>query len=116
LSSMAATLRNCSGKNANCFRVFHWEALYRRRGVVRSGPGGPHHRWARPRPRPRPPGGEGALWPPSGSRLVLVLPPGKIGVSVFVLSNSENISGVAFLKHKNSRKTGNWHCGILSIG
>jgi hypothetical protein len=53
-----------------------------------------------------PPGGEGALWPPSGSRLVLVLPPGKIGVSVFISSNSENISCVAFLKHKNSRKLG----------
>jgi hypothetical protein len=38
---------------------------------------------------------------------------GKIGTSAFVLSNSENISCVAFLKHKNSRKTGNSHCGIL---
>jgi hypothetical protein len=25
LSSMAAALRNCSGKNADCFRVFHRE-------------------------------------------------------------------------------------------
>jgi hypothetical protein len=40
LSSTVAALRNCSGKNADCFRVFHWEALYRRRGAVRSGPGG----------------------------------------------------------------------------
>jgi hypothetical protein len=30
----------------------------------------------------------------------------KIGGSVFVSSNSENISCVAFLKHKNSRKQG----------
>jgi hypothetical protein len=30
----------------------------------------------------------------------------KIGGSAFVLSNSENISCVAFLKHKNSRKQG----------
>jgi hypothetical protein len=51
-----------------------------------------------------PPGGEGALWPLSGSRLVLVLRPGKIGVFELVSSNSENISCVAFLKHKNSRK------------
>jgi hypothetical protein len=29
---------------------------------------------------------------------------GKIGTLVFVSSNSENISYVAFLKHKNSRK------------
>jgi hypothetical protein len=40
LSSMAAALRNCSGKIADCFRVFYHEASYRRRGVVRSGPGG----------------------------------------------------------------------------
>jgi hypothetical protein len=45
-------------------------------------------------------------WPLSGSRLVLVLRPGKIGVSELVSSNSENISCVAFLKHKNSRKQG----------
>jgi hypothetical protein len=106
LSSMAAALRNCSGENADCFRVFRREALYRRRGIVRSGPGGPHHRWAWPGPGPRPPGGEGALWPLSDSRLVLVLHPGKIGVSIFVLSNSKNISCVAFLKYKNSRKQG----------
>jgi hypothetical protein len=30
----------------------------------------------------------------------------KIGTSAFVLSNSENISCVTFLKHKNSRKQG----------
>jgi hypothetical protein len=45
-----------------------------------------------------------ALCPPSGSPLVSVHRPGKIGVSAFVSSNSENISYVAFLKHKNSRK------------
>jgi hypothetical protein len=31
---------------------------------------------------------------------------GKIGTLAFVSSNSENISYVAFLKHKNSRKQG----------
>jgi hypothetical protein len=51
-----------------------------------------------------PPHGEAALWPPSGSPSVLVIRLGKIGVSVLVSSNSENISYVAFLKHKNSRK------------
>jgi hypothetical protein len=35
-----------------------------------------------------------------GLRLVLE----KIGTSGFVSSTSENISGVTFLKHKNSRK------------
>jgi hypothetical protein len=42
-----------------------------------------------------PPGAEGALLPPSGSHLVLVFPLGKIGVLVFISSNSENISCVA---------------------
>jgi hypothetical protein len=45
-----------------------------------------------------------SLWPLFGSRLVLVLHPGNIGVSELVSSNSENISSIAFLKHKNSRK------------
>jgi hypothetical protein len=50
----AAELQDCSGKNADSFRVFSREASYRRRGIARSGPGGPHHRWARPGPGPRP--------------------------------------------------------------
>jgi hypothetical protein len=53
-SSTVAALQNCSRKNADCFRVFHREALYRRRGVVRSGLGWSHHRWARPGAGPRP--------------------------------------------------------------
>jgi hypothetical protein len=63
-----------------------------------------------------PPCGVASLWPLFGSRLVLVLCPGKIGVFELVSSNSENIFYVAFLKHKKKQKTGNWHCGILSIG
>jgi hypothetical protein len=46
----------------------------------------------------------GSPWPLSGSRLVLVLHPGKIRLMELVSSNSENISFVAFLKHKKSRK------------
>jgi hypothetical protein len=53
-----------------------------------------------------PPCGVASLWPLSGSRLVLILHPGKIGFSKLVSSNSDNISCVAFLKHKNSRKQG----------
>jgi hypothetical protein len=58
-----------------------------------------------------PPHGEAALWPPSGSPSILVLRPGKIGVSVVILSNSENISCVAFLKHKiaENRELALWH-------
>jgi hypothetical protein len=35
LSAAAAELRNSFWKIADCFRVFHQEASYRRRGVVR---------------------------------------------------------------------------------
>jgi hypothetical protein len=115
LSSTVAALRNCSGKNADCFRVFLWKAFYRRSGGVRGPPGGPHHPWARPEGG-APPHGEPALWAPSGSLSILVIHAGKIGVLVLVSSNSENISCVAFLKHKKQQKIGNWHCGILSIG
>jgi hypothetical protein len=58
-----------------------------------------------------PPHGEAALWPPFGSLSVLVLRMGKIGVWVFISSNSENISCVAFLKHKiaENRELALWH-------
>jgi hypothetical protein len=49
-----------------------------------------------------------ALWPLSGSLSVFVLPPGKIEVLAFVSFDSENISCVAFLKHKN-RELAPWH-------
>jgi hypothetical protein len=47
---------------------------------------------------------EGGLWPPFGSLSVFGKLSGKIRLLAFVSSNSENISCVAFLKHKNSRK------------
>jgi hypothetical protein len=53
LSSTAAELRNCTGKNADSPRVFRPEALYRRRGVVRGQPVAPHTRVARAGPGPR---------------------------------------------------------------
>jgi hypothetical protein len=114
-SVVAVELRNYSGNFADCFRVFRPEAFYRQKGIVRGGPGWSHHQ-GRGQEGGAPPHGEASLWPPSGSLSVHVLHPGKLGVSVFGLSNSENISCVAFLKHKNSKKIGNWHCGILSIG
>jgi hypothetical protein len=58
------------------------------------------------RGRAAPPCGVGSLWPPSGSRSVFGPLPGKIRLLELILSNSENISCVAFLKHKNSRKQG----------
>jgi hypothetical protein len=54
----------------------------------------------------RAPSGCGQPLALSGSPSVLFLRPGKIGVSVVVSSNFKNISCVAFLKHKNSRKQG----------
>jgi hypothetical protein len=47
-------------------------------------------------------------WPLAPLRLIFGLREAlvKIGGLAFVLSNSENISYVAFLKHKNSRKQG----------
>jgi hypothetical protein len=98
----AAELQDFFWKIADCFRVFRRKALYRNRGGVRGGPGPPHHRATRAK------GGAtlGCGCPLAPLRLSFGLHPssGKIGVSVFVSSNSENISCVAFLKHKNSRK------------
>jgi hypothetical protein len=72
---------------------------------VVSPPGGTARGWAAP------PHGEAGPWPPSGSLSVLVLRPGKVGVWVFVSSNSENISRVAFLNTKTAenRELALWH-------
>jgi hypothetical protein len=55
----------------------------------------------------------GCGWPLAPLRLIFELrdASGKIAGLAFVSSNSENISCVAFLKHKNSRKQGltMWH-------
>jgi hypothetical protein len=103
-SSMAAALRNFSWMDADSFRVLALEGIYRRKGNVRGHPGGPHHlvAWSRGDPRhpmvwqaPGPP--PSLLWTPSSCWK-------KIGGLAFILSNSENISCVTFLKYKNSRK------------
>jgi hypothetical protein len=79
--------------------------LNRRRGGVRGRPGGPHHPLARP--------GGGRTTPWCGCSLAplrlsfgLRHVGGKNRRFGLCLSNSENISCVAFLKHKNSRKQG----------
>jgi hypothetical protein len=106
LSSTTAALRNCSGNFADCFRVFHPEAFYRRRGIVRRRPGGSHHEGGATRGWAAPPHGDAGPWPPSGLRSVFDTLPGKITLLELVSSNFENIFYVAFLKHKNSRKQG----------
>jgi hypothetical protein len=45
-SAVAVELRNYSRNFADSPRVFCPEALYRQRGIVRSGPGRPHNGWA----------------------------------------------------------------------
>jgi hypothetical protein len=44
----------CFWKIDQVFRFFLSGGLYRRRGSIRSGPGGAHHSAARPGPGPRP--------------------------------------------------------------
>jgi hypothetical protein len=106
LSVGAAELQNSFSKNVDWFRVLAPKGTYRRKGGVKGGPGAPHQRVVRPEVHPRHP----LVWwvpgPPSGSPSVFVSCPGKIRGLGFVSSNSENISHVAFLKHKNSRKYG----------
>jgi hypothetical protein len=65
-SSMAAAeMRNSFGNFVDFLRVFHLEASYRRRGIVRGLPGRPHTQVARPGPGPRQPG----VWGPCGPTL-----------------------------------------------
>jgi hypothetical protein len=75
------------------------------RAASEGGLGGPTSWWRRPG------AGRATLWcgwPLAPLRLCfgLRLVSEKIGTLAFVSSNSENISCVAFLKHKNSRKQG----------
>jgi hypothetical protein len=59
-SSMAAALRNFSWKDADSFRVFTMEGIYRRKGDVRGRLRGPHHglAWLGVDPRHQ------VVWPP----------------------------------------------------
>jgi hypothetical protein len=61
--STTAADRDVFWKSDWVFRFFPSGGLYRRRGGVRSGPGGSHHRGARASPWPRPL----VVWPTSGS-------------------------------------------------
>jgi hypothetical protein len=84
LSSTAAVLRNSSGNFTDCFRVFRREASYRRRGIVRSGPGWSHNGWVRPGAGSRPP----VVWAAPGPS------PAPVWSSSFVREKS----------HKNATK------------
>jgi hypothetical protein len=80
--------------------------LYIGEGAMSEGVQGPHTIGWRAQGGPTPPPGVVAPWPPSDSSLDSVSCRGEIGTLGFVLSNSENIFCVTFLKHKNSRKQG----------
>ena len=60
---------------------------------------------------PAPPCGVGASWPSSDSSLHSVVVSGKIGVWLFVSSNSENIFLITLLKPKivENRQLALWH-------
>jgi hypothetical protein len=96
----------CFWKIDRVFRFFPSGGLYRRRGSIRSGPGGSHHRAVRPGPGATPHSGEASLWLAFVSSSVFWKLRLISGCLAFVSSNSENISSVTFLKHKNSRKQG----------
>jgi hypothetical protein len=93
----------CFLENGSGLRVFSSRRIYRRKGNVRRWTRGPHHAPARPRGGPHH-GGCGRPLAPLRLCFGLRLVSGKIGTLTFVLSNSENIYCVTFLKHKNSRK------------
>jgi hypothetical protein len=84
------------------FRFSSPRRIYRRKGGIRRWARWPYHLVARARG-----------WPlvPLHLCFGLHLVSRKIGTSAFVSSNSENISCVSFLKHKNNRKQGLslWH-------
>jgi hypothetical protein len=84
--------------NNNHFIIVSRAYSLQTRGV--SPIGGAARGWAAP------PHGEAGPWLGSVSSLVFWKLPLISGRSAFVSSNSENISCVTFLKHKNSRKQG----------
>jgi hypothetical protein len=95
----------CFEENWLGFRFFPSRGIYRQKGSVWRWTRAAHPLVARARARPRHP----RVWPACGPlRLIFGLCKAsvKIWCSAFVSSNSENISCVAFLKHKNSIKLG----------
>jgi hypothetical protein len=92
---MAAALRDISRMDADYFRVFTSEEIYRWKGDVRGHPRGPYHTVARPG---APPYGVATSVPSSVSALDFVSVLEKIVGLAFVSSNSENISFVKNLE------------------
>jgi hypothetical protein len=111
-SDLASTAAACSrfrGKLIGSFRFSRRGEYIGGRAASGSGPGAHTMPWHGQRARAMMLCGR----PLVPLRLIfgLHLVSGKIGTLTFVLSNSENISCVAFLKHKNSknRELALWH-------
>jgi hypothetical protein len=104
--STAAVDRDVFWKSDRVFRFFPSGGLYRRRGSVRGGPGGPTPQAGAGQGWVAPLGGVAALWSGSISSSVFWKLREISGRLALVSSNSENISCVTFPKHKNSRKQG----------
>ena len=94
-------------------RVFPRNGINRRKSDAGGPPGAPHLVQARPGGAPG--HGVAPLVPVFDSSSDLWMLPGKIGTSVFVVSNSENISRTTFLKPKTAENR-ELALGILSIG
>jgi hypothetical protein len=106
LSSMATELRNCS-RNLPILLGFSVLRPFIREGASSGGNQDGHTMGGHSQGLGRTPLLCGQpLAPPSGYRSVFGILPGKIRLLGLVSSNSENISCVAFLKQKNSRKQG----------
>jgi hypothetical protein len=73
-------------------------------------PGGTARGWAAP------PMCVGGLWPPFGSLSVLWKLSGKNKTSGTCFVQSREYFLCSFFETQKQQKTGNWHCGILSIG
>jgi hypothetical protein len=99
------SLQYVSRKSNLSFRFFPSRGFYRRKGNVRGWTRWSHHMVARPGAGPRHPMVSLA---PAPLRLIFGLREAsvKVGGLAFISSNSENISCVTFLKHKNNRKQG----------
>jgi hypothetical protein len=98
-------LQYVSWKLIGVFRFSSPRRINRRKGGVRRWTREPQHLVARPGAGPRHP----MVRLARGSPPTLLWTPSRVGKNWnfgFCLSNSENISYVAFLKHKNSRKLG----------
>jgi hypothetical protein len=104
VSTTAAAYSRFRGKVIGPIRFSRRGEFLGGRAASKGGPGAHTMPW-------RGQGGpcHGVVWPPSGAPLSHLRTSSrveKIGTLAFVSSNSENISYVAFLKHKNSRKQG----------